>query len=262
MIILALVLFAVSFILAIFGKGGGEFYIPIFLTAGIPFSRASATSLFLIMTAGLSMMIVYHRKSLVDWKTAFIIILASASGAFLGGLVSSSINPLYLKATFALLLIVSAYFISRPVRAHTHRLQKVRYEWLVWRRKCCGESYCFSLLIVLPLIFLVAFLAGMVGISGGGLIVPILVLIGGMHLRVAFATNSVMVFFSSFTGFLGHAIKTGIDWHFTLVMALFVASGAVLGAHYSSRFKLHHMKRAFAWILIIAAAWTLAKIFV
>lgn len=257
MFILSIILFVIAIILSMFGKGGGEFYVPIFITAGIAYQQAATTSLFILMASGAVMMVVFHRSALIDWKTGAIVILSSATGAFIGGFVSADINPLYLKSIFAALLLVSAYYIAHPPAKRIN----ITFGPLM-KRDCCNESYQFPLLIILPTIFIIGFLAGMVGISGGGLIVPLLIILGNMPLRVAFATNSTMVLFSSSTGFLGHGLKGTVDWKFTLIMAAAVAIGASIGANLSTKVKVSHLKKIFVWILVIAAIWMIAKIFI
>lgn len=80
------ILFVIAAILSMFGKGGGEFYVPIFLTIGIGFNQAATTSLFILMVSGTIMMLVYNRKALLDWKLGFAVVAASASGSFIGGI--------------------------------------------------------------------------------------------------------------------------------------------------------------------------------
>jgi len=258
MLLLGIILFLIALILSMFGKGGGEFFVPIFITAGISFHLAATTSLFILMVSGLTMTLVYHRKALIDWGTGLSVILTSATGAFLGGYISAGIKPIYLKILFAVLLLISAYFLSKPEKEQS----KIFMIGPIRKRNCCGENYKFPVLIVLPTIFVIGFIAGMVGISGGGLIVPLLIILGGMPLRIAFATNSVMVLFSSTMGFLGRGLSSGVNWKFALTMAVFVATGALIGSHFSTRVKLKHLKKIFVWILIIAAIWMILKIYI
>ncbi len=257
MLLLGILFFCIAFVLSMLGKGGGEFYVPILITLNIPYQKAAATSLFILMVSGLLMMIVYHRKALIDWVTGLIVIATTATGAFLGGFVSPSIDPKWLKLTFAILLFVSLWFIIHPPKKKN--FLKIGP---TLKRKCCGESYEFPILIVLPVIFIIGFLAGMVGISGGGLIVPLLIILGDMPMRIAFATNSIMVLFSSFTGFLGRGIRISMDWKFTLILAIFVGAGALFGAHFSSRVKIKQLKQIFVWVIGIAALWMIVKIFI
>lgn len=162
-----------------------------------------------------------------------------------------------MKLFFSILLFISAYFITYPAKNGINT--NLGY---IWKRECCNEEYQFPVLIVLPIIFLIGFVAGMVGISGGGLIVPLLVTLGAMLLRIAFATNSIMVLFASGMGFLGHGIRSGVNWEFTLTMAAFVAAGAVLGANLSGRVKIENLKKIFVWVLVIAASWMIVKIYI
>ncbi len=247
MILLGILFYIIAFILSMLGKGGGEFYVPILITLGIPYQQAAATSLFILMVSGCLMMVVYHKKALIDWTTGGIVIATTSLGSFLGGFISPNIDPKWLKLTFAILLFISLWFISHPPK------QKESFKiGPILKRRCCGEVYEFPLFIVLPTIFTIGFLAGMVGISGGGLIVPLLIILGDMPMRIAFATNSIMVLFSSLTGFLGRGIKISIDWKFTLILAVFVGLGALSGAYFSSKIKIHHLERVFLWVIGMA----------
>ncbi len=256
MIIMIITFFLIAIVLSMFGKGGGEFYLPILLSFGLPYQNSATMTLFILMISGTTMMIVFHKKALIDWATGVLIIIFSAAGAFLGGLISANINPAYLKLTFAVLLLVSAYFIAVPPQ------KKQKFQMgLMWARSCCGEQYSIPVFIVFPAIFIIGFIAGMVGISGGGLVVPLLLLIGNVPLRIAFATNSLLVLFSSALGFSGHIIHTSIDWRLTLFLAGSVVFGAIIGANLSSKMNLKHLKKIFIYILIIAAGWMILKIF-
>lgn len=257
MVLLGILFYGIAFVLSMLGKGGGEFYVPILITLGIPYQQAAGTSLFILMVSGLLMMIVYHKKALIDWTTGLGVIATTATGSFIGGFVSPGIDPRWLKLTFSILLFISLWFISHPPKQK--ELLKIGP---ILKRKCCGESYEFPVLIVLPVIFVIGFLAGMVGISGGGLIVPLLIILGDMPMRIAFATNSIMILFSSFTGFLGRGLRVGIDWKFTLILAIFVGLGALSGAHFSQKVKIQNLKRIFIWVIGFAALWMMIKVFV
>ena len=90
---------------------------------------------------------------------------------------------------------------------------------------------------------------------------PVLLLIGNVPLRIAFATNSLLVLFSSALGFSGHIIRTSIDWNLSLILAGSVVFGALIGANLSTKINLKHLKKIFVYILIIAAIWMIFKIF-
>ncbi len=255
MIWLGILLFSITIVLSMLGKGGGEFFVPIFLAAGIAYQQAASASLFILTISGFFMTLIYGRKSIIDWYTGIIMIISVASGSFLGSFVSVKVNPIYLKSIFSALLLLSAFLMSRPKKNLNLNIGPT------WKRKCCEYEYSIPLLIVIPSVFAIGFVAGMVGISGGGLIVPLLIIVGNMPLRIAFATNSIMVLFSALMGFIGRGITSGIDWKFNLTMAAFAAAGSIIGASLSSKVKTENLKKIFIYILIIAAFWMIIKIF-
>ena len=174
------VIFFVATLLSIFGKGGGEFYVPLLLTLSIPFQIAAGASLLCLIFSGAAMIIVYHTKTKnIDWPLAVVLFSTAGSASFLGGFFSGSIPVFYLKLTFAGVLLAAATlmyvkkdFIAEGPRISTD-LCNSKYLWL---RKGEESDYCINILSVLPLVGFTGFLAGMVGISGGGLIVPILII--------------------------------------------------------------------------------------
>ena len=105
--IAASAIFATSLIFSMFGRGGGEFYLPIMLTVlSLTYYTCAGISLFLIMLQGLSMIIVYHGKHrLVDWQLALALGLTVGACSFLGGFLSYRIPAYLLKASLSLIHI-------------------------------------------------------------------------------------------------------------------------------------------------------------
>ena len=115
----AIAVFLTSLTFSIFGRGGGDLYLPIIISL-LPLSYHSCAkiSLFLIMLQGISMLMIYHGKHrLVDWGLAVLIGVVVGVSSFLGGFLSYRIPPIALKITFSIALLLSAYFIYRGVQA-------------------------------------------------------------------------------------------------------------------------------------------------
>ena len=106
-------LFCIAFVFSMFGRGGGEFILPLLISVlSLPFFSLATISLFLIFSQGLVMLIVYGGKhKLVDWPLAIALSVIIGTFAFLGGYFSFYIKPIYLKGTFAVVLLISAYKI-------------------------------------------------------------------------------------------------------------------------------------------------------
>jgi len=258
LIITAIIILVISLVFSMFGRGGGEFYLPTVVTfLGIPFYTAAGVSLFLIFLQGASMVFVYSaRNKLLDWKLAFVLAIAVASMAFWGGFISHGIPAIYLKALFAIFLLISAYFMLKRKKVSARKGMVG-----VWHREFSGGSYDVNLLYVILPVALAAFVAGMVGISGCGLIIPICILLGGVPLSIAMGTNTFLVLTSSSMSFLGHVLKGGFDWKLCLILGLMVLLGSQIGSRIHTRVNENFLRIGFVVILVVASLWMIAKIF-
>jgi len=257
-IITAIAIFAISLIFSMFGKGGGELYLPVMLTIlNIAFYTAAGISLFLIFLQSISMIFVYSTKhKLIDWKLALILALTVGFSSFLGGFASAGISAVYLKLIFAIFLLISAslLFLNKNMKVNVGNFG-------VWHRKFSGGEYDINLLYVMLPVSLAGFLAGMVGISGGGLIVPIAVLLGGMPIRIAMGTNTFLVLASSSMGFLGHVAGGRIEWNLCVVFGISIIFGSQIGSHLHAKVNEKFLRTGLAFILVIAALWMILRIY-
>jgi len=256
-IMLGIVFFLIATVVSMFGKGGGDFYVPLMVTFGMGFQESASISLFVLMSCGIMMTAVYRKKNMIDWKLSTIVIISSATGSFIGGYISADFNPAILKLIFSFLLVVSASLLYKMPD-----LSGKFDKGIIWHRKCCSYEYDVPILVIVPLAFIIGLLAGMVGIAGGSIIVPMMIILAAVPMRIAFATNSIIVLFTSTTAFAGHGLNTSIDWIPAITLSLFAAVGSLTGSTFSSRLKKENLKSIFVVIIIIAALWMLLKIFV
>ncbi len=269
MILAISVVFFVATILSMFGKGGGEFYVPLLLTVGITFQTAATTSLLCLIFSGSAMTFVYHRKMRqVDWLLATVLFSTAGIFSFFGGFFSGRIPPFYLKIIFALTILVAAFvmymkkkFFVKKAEELTDGKEPRMNGRFVWHRKSPEGDFEMNLLYVLPAVGVVGFFAGMLGISGGGLIVPIIIILGSVPTRTAFATNSVLVLLTSLMGFAGRGLGNGIDIYLSIPIATAALVGALTGSTLSKRVDIRSLERYFIIVLIIAALWMLYKAF-
>jgi len=105
----------------------------------------------------------------------------------------------------------------------------------------------------------VGILTGVVGVGGGFLIVPALVLLSGLRMKEAVGTSLAIVSLKSYAGFAGYA--GAVDINYTL-MATFTAiaiGGSLVGTMISSRISGDILKRGFAVFLLLVATYILIK---
>src|SRR5690606_13561895 len=88
---------------------------------------------------------------------------------------------------------------------------------------------------------------GLVGAGGGFLIVPALVLLGGVPMATAVGTSLVVIALKSGAGLLGHLAGTAIDWRLGLAFTTAAVVGSMIGGRFAGHFSEERLRRGFGW---------------
>jgi len=225
---------AVAALSSLVGQGGGIFYMPLQLWVGIPFHQAAATSLVLILAGSGSAALVFRKAQRIDFRLVGTIEPPTMIGGFAGGFVSHHVPESVLESLLGVVLVLTALLVLRkaplrPAPAAESSLPPGRFR---------GRR-----LLVLPLMFVVGGLTGALGIGGGVLKVPIMILLLGARMETAIASSAVMVGLTALAGIAGHASVGHLQWKVALVLALAVVGGAQLGSRLSLRLATQHLQR-------------------
>jgi uncharacterized membrane protein YfcA len=105
----------------------------------------------------------------------------------------------------------------------------------------------------------VGVLTGLVGVGGGFLIVPALVLLSGIPMKIAIGTSLVIVAAKSYSGFAGYIGAVPVDWAMMGSFTLLTVAGSFAGTRIAHRFSHEKLKKGFAIFLIIVASYILLK---
>ena len=98
-------------------------------------------------------------------------------------------------------------------------------------------------------------MGGLLGIGGGVFIVPLLIYVMKTPTKIAAASSTFIVCFSSLTGFLGYASMERINWLFILPAAVASFAGGQAGARImSARLKGKSIRIIFSFILFVLCA--------
>lgn len=252
-------LFIAAGVSSMIGISGGVLYVPILLAFGFPFYQAAAISLFIIMAFSVSTSLVYYRVQLVDWKLALRIEPVIVITALIGGYYSSLVQIKGLKVLFVLVLVVSGYFMIKPIKKIQDKFINER-KWFYWSRKFGEEKYSVNLLIGLPIATLAGIVAGLLGIGGGVIIVPLLVLLLGVPMKIAVGTSCFMAGITALFGFWGHFFTGHFEPKMALIMALVVFAGAQAGSRISIKVDKILLKKIFAIFLFLISAWMMVNV--
>jgi len=194
------------------GVGGGVVFVPGLLFAGgWSIQEAVAASLVIIVFSSLSGTIRNARSNdPVNWRVAGLLSLSVAPSSLIGVLISRVSPEVVVEVAFATLLLALAYPTARG-----------------------GGGYNSDRHIALPLVFLagifVGTVAGLVGVGGGVVMVPLMVLGMGLTTKQAVSTSLAVIMFTGIVGAAGY-IATGFRDPQQLLSLPPLILGSVIGA--------------------------------
>lgn len=231
--------FVLAFLFSMLGLGGALLYIPLFKWFGYDFkSVAIPTGLFLNGLTALSASVYYLRGKMVDVKGAVPMIATSFIAAPLGARFTHQAPTHVLILLFAIGMVVAG---GRMLLTSGQAEPK---EMAPFRRRAVTTGIAG---------LFIGFLAGLLGIGGGFLFVPILMALG-YPTKQAAATSAFIVVFSSFAGFAGHAAEGHYHWPLLLGSAAAVIVASQIGAKVMrDRMKARWIKTIFGVVLLGAA---------
>jgi hypothetical protein len=235
---------------ALVGQGGGIFYTPLQLWMGVPFQRAAATSLVLILAVSGSAALVYRKAHRIDWRLVGTVEPPTMLGGFAGGFVSHHVSAWALETLLGVVLVLTALLVLRkaPLRPADGAPA------MVATRSLRPPP------LVLPLMFAVGGLTGALGIGGGVLKVPIMILVLGVRTETAIATSAVMVGLTALAGIAGHASVGHVQWSNALVLAVAAVVGAQVGSRLSIRLPTRHLRRVVGGVQLVVGVLVLVRI--
>jgi uncharacterized membrane protein YfcA len=97
-------------------------------------------------------------------------------------------------------------------------------------------------------------LTGFLGIGGGFLIVPALVLAAGLDMKQAVPTSLAIIAFNAAGGLAGQLSYAAFDWTLTLAFLAFALAGMAVGSRVASRVSAARLRQVFAWAVLTLGA--------
>ncbi len=228
-----------SFVFAMLGLGGGMVYVPVLHWAG--FEMVSVAIPLGLLLNGLNtalVLIPFARKKMVDWKGGAVMAVTALIAAPLGAMTSEHVPVQNLKILFAAMVLIAALRMF-----WASRLPEAEQMMSLKKRSIIGFFVgSFA-----------GFMGGMLGLGGGFIVAPILMIMG-YKTKIAAATTAMVVTFSSASGYLGHAAQGEMNWLLTGIVIVAVIIGSQLGGRYmTQKAKSKQVKVAYAIVLLIIA---------
>ncbi len=239
-------------LLGIFGSGGSIITTPALLyLLDVEPKSAIAMSLGIVAVTATITALQHWRWGNVNLKITAVFGAFGVIGTY-GGALLGVITPVVIQLTiFALVMYAAAYKMLKP----KHKSAGADVVTDTSENDSGKLDYTHIAIHGIA----VGILTGVVGVGGGFLIVPALVLLSGLSMKHAVGTSLSIVALKSFAGFAGYAGAVEIDY---VLMAYFTSVaivGSVLGSMISHRLPGALLQRGFGTFLVFVASYILYK---
>ncbi len=211
-LIIILLSFGLSFIFALGGVGSAVVLIPTLSWLGIPFNLARPTGLFVNCVSMLGATYSNIKEKRLDFRLGFPIIISSILLAPVGAWVGHLIPTRFLLLVFVVFLSFSGSMM------------------LFFKGSKYADQYREGRPVVGPLMvgIVAGFISGLLGVGGGGVISPLMILQGFNPKKVTTVT-AFSVPFSSFSAFIAYAAMGSVSWKILIFAGLAAWGGGYLG---------------------------------
>lgn len=232
--------FLIGALLGLLGGGGSILTVPALVYVIGQSPQMAVTTSLAIVGANSAMGMFFHQaQGTLNWRVALLFGGVGMGVAYVFAGVSKHFPPVLLMVAFAvLMMIIGASLLRRPREdAQTSKPP------VLWKILGGGAG--------------VGALTGILGVGGGFLIVPSLVMLVGLPMREAVGTSLVIIAMNSAAGFLGHLDGATLD---AQLIALFVGAGlggTFVGAKMAKRLPAARLRQAFAWFVIVLGVFLL-----
>ena len=233
MIIIALISFVVPFVFALCGLGSAIALIPILVFLGVPFPYARSAGLFVNAVTTISVTLRNVQSGEFEPKIALPIVLSSVIFSPIGAYASLSIPNKVVGLTFTLFLFSVAFTTIFPMK-------KFR------------ENEKLPIAVLIGIGALAGFVSGLLGVGGGGVILPLLITFG-LNPRIAITVTPLSVPFSSITSFITYAKLGGVDWNVVLCSAIPASIAGYTAGIVQKRLRTKTIRKILAVVLMVVA---------
>lgn len=241
----------IGFSLGLLGSGGSIVTVPVLVYLLNHDSKAAiAESLAIVGGIALAGAIPYGRSRQIDWRNVVFFGLPGMAGTYGGAWLAKFVPGTVQLIAFAAVMLVAAWMMFRNSKPTADDTDGSRPRQALWKITLEGLA--------------VGVVTGLVGVGGGFLIIPALVLLGGLPMRVAVGTSLVVIALKSFSGFFKYLdvladLHIPLDWG---TVAWFVAIGVVgtlIGNRLSARLNQRVLQRTFAVFVVLMGGFVLSQ---
>jgi len=235
---------AIGVSLGLLGGGGSILAVPILVyVMAVPGKEAIALSLIVVGVASLVGAVPHYLQGNVNLRTALLFSPTAMAGSYLGARLAALplVTPQFQLLCFTAMMFVAAFLMIRKPETPEHSGAAHPY----WQIGLEGLG--------------VGALTGFVGIGGGFMVIPALVLLGNTPMKEAVGTSLVIIALKSATGVLGYLGTVPMDGGLALTFTGAAVLGMVLGVGLSRVVPAKSLEKAFGYFVLAVATFLLVQ---
>ena len=242
--------------LGLIGGGGSILAVPVLVyVMAVPAKSAIAMSLVVVGVVSLIGVIPHWQQGNVNFKTAALFTPTAMLGAYIGARIASLplITPTIQLLSFAVMMLIAAFLMIRKGTS------KADDEPVLTSDSEHLDQY--QLLAISAEGLGVGLLTGFVGIGGGFMIIPALVLLGKTPMKEAVGTSLIIIAFKSVAGFLGYLGHVSMDWNLMMSFTVAASLGTILGAYLTNFVDSKQLEKVFGSFVAAVAIFILMQVY-
>lgn len=216
------------------GVGSAVALVSVFPMMGLNFTLAKTLALFINTTSMISTSYMNFKRGVLDFKLALPLVISLLISTPIGAVLSQYVDQDLLKKLLAIMLIVSASLLLFKIKESTVTYTK---KWVLF-----------------VIGFAVGIISGLLGVGGGSLIMPLLIILGFDVKKAAYIVSFIIPF-STFGSFVTYLQFVELDYILLGVVTVAAIIGGYLGGrimHYN--LSQSQVKKLIAIVLYIIAA--------
>ncbi|MCC0178127.1 sulfite exporter TauE/SafE family protein [Waterburya agarophytonicola K14] len=239
--------------LGLIGGGGSVLAVPILIyVMELTPKTAIATSLAVVGMVSVIGVIPHWRQGNVNFRTAAFFAPTAMIGAYLGARIADLplITETFQLICFGLVMVTASILMIRKKGKSSETQAEV-----------ASKQYNLaSHWLAIPLQGLgIGIITGFVGVGGGFIIVPALVLFGGIAMKEAIGTSLLIIAFNSATGFWGYLSQVELDWNLVISFTVAASLGTLVGAYLTRFIDAKNLQKGFGYFVLAVAVFVLIK---
>ncbi len=227
-------LFIVAFLYSSVGHGGGTGYLALLALFGISPVFMKSTALIINVFVSAIAFFSYYKAGFFKWKLIFPFLITSIPFAYMGALIK--VNPSTYKIILGIFLLIAVarmVFVPKSIREISTKV---------------------PFLPALAIGAVLGLFSGMIGIGGGIILSPVLILFHWANVKESAAASALFIFLNSLSGLFGLS-SGGFSLEPRIIVWIIVGvAGGIVGSYLGSfRIKSERLKFMLAAVLLVAS---------